>query len=1008
MDSNQFSYSYNTQEYTLPEEQQINYDFPQTQNYESIQEITTSPQEYQKISYQTYEQSNVIDSYNNYDTSNQLNTYDTTNNYEQYTNVSDINGISQTYTPENYDITNINDYNTDYQQSTNYQIDNNITYEDNNINSNYNIENIDYGNNNATLYNEYEYNGQTSLINVENPIYEQNIDYTTQTEIISPPINNYESAQIEENQNISVTPEPQVNQNIENIPNPNQISTSLENQQTSAVNQLSNQDNDSKRGSSPKLVNPLETNEPQTFPAPDIQSMRSDKEPEKEPENINLAQKEEEKEKEINNNNLTKDELNLLKTAKIGSKRKYDIKSHLDLTLVKEDNEFYYDKIHKVSTFLLGHYEMPDNLVYKSPILSNNSKYLACIGKGDEDSVFVWEVSDLYWYKYKFSYSKVDSIIFTPDSKGIIIVYENTNPIMYDLSNGKTKLEFEKFEQQNGIQNSRCFYAYDGSFFILTTSKSFTLWSLSSGKIKQNIFDESPIKTISNNHLILIDSNLNCIIKKINDQTILESLKLKGVESYNDILEVKCTKDMNNLIYVIKHGIIVYNLKTKEFNGLQKFECSVDKAVLSDDGKYIMKTNMKNLCVYDLEKGTAISTILKDKFKECEVFFNCKKMIIIDNISIIIQDIFNEKAPEKYIWLNKNPTKFEEVKFSSDFKILLARLNRNEAIAYDLKSGYILKKWQNLDENWLTYTLTTFGGEKVAVKTSLFMIKIWNYRTKKEEATFYGYNSNSLCFSSDADYLACGAQNGSEIARVWDIYEQKYGVYKYNGTNNNYHTVVHLTSPEPVRLICCAVDQPPLIFDSFTKELLIKCECPYRFEEIYEIQSELMFDIFLVKGRDNQKRNIGIMYKISDGTLLETYENYTVLELARFEGILICKCDNVNGGKLTSTDIKNLEEPLLSDFQIQSDKCKLLSDHKTAVIEYGDEYSKEFVLINIKNGNVIGKINFVKNNERNSESYITADPLTNELYFRYFEILTAEETMVHLKKNLFNVEEESK
>ena len=988
MDSNQFSYSYNTQEYTLPEEQQINYDFPQTQNYESIQEITTSPQEYQKISYQTYEQSNVIDSYNNYDTSNQLNTYDTTNNYEQYTNVSDINGISQTYTPENYDITNINDYNTDYQQSTNYQIDNNITYEDNNINSNYNIENIDYGNNNATLYNEYEYNGQTSLINVENPIYEQNIDYTTQTEIISPPINNYESAQIEENQNI--------------------LSTSLENQQTSAVNQLSNQDNDSKRGSSPKLVNPLETNEPQTFPAPDIQSMRSDKEPEKEPENINLAQKEEEKEKEINNNNLTKDELNLLKTAKIGSKRKYDIKSHLDLTLVKEDNEFYYDKIHKVSTFLLGHYEMPDNLVYKSPILSNNSKYLACIGKGDEDSVFVWEVSDLYWYKYKFSYSKVDSIIFTPDSKGIIIVYENTNPIMYDLSNGKTKLEFEKFEQQNGIQNSRCFYAYDGSFFILTTSKSFTLWSLSSGKIKQNIFDESPIKTISNNHLILIDSNLNCIIKKINDQTILESLKLKGVESYNDILEVKCTKDMNNLIYVIKHGIIVYNLKTKEFNGLQKFECSVDKAVLSDDGKYIMKTNMKNLCVYDLEKGTAISTILKDKFKECEAFFNCKKMIIIDNISIIIQDIFNEKAPEKYIWLNKNPTKFEEVKFSSDFKILLARLNRNEAIAYDLKSGYIIKKWQNLDENWLTYTLTTFGGEKVAVKTSLFMIKIWNYRTKKEEATFYGYNSNSLCFSSDADYLACGAQNGSEIARVWDIYEQKYGVYKYNGTNNNYHTVVHLTSPEPVRLICCAVDQPPLIFDSFTKELLIKCECPYRFEEIYEIQSELMFDIFLVKGRDNQKRNIGIMYKISDGTLLETYENYTVLELARFEGILICKCDNVNGGKLTSTDIKNLEEPLLSDFQIQSDKCKLLSDHKTAVIEYGDEYSKEFVLINIKNGNVIGKINFVKNNERNSESYITADPLTNELYFRYFEILTAEETMVHLKKNLFNVEEESK
>ena len=71
---------------------------------------------------------------------------------------------------------------------------------------------------------------------------------------------------------------------------------------------------------------------------------------------------------------------------------------------------------------------MPENLEYKSPILSPNEKYLACIGKGDEDSVFVWEISDLYWYKYKFSYSNVDCIAFTPNSKGIIIVYSNSNP----------------------------------------------------------------------------------------------------------------------------------------------------------------------------------------------------------------------------------------------------------------------------------------------------------------------------------------------------------------------------------------------------------------------------------------------------------------------------------------------------------------------------------------------------------------------------------------------------
>ena len=32
------------------------------------------------------------------------------------------------------------------------------------------------------------------------------------------------------------------------------------------------------------------------------------------------------------------------------------------------------------------------------------------------------------------------------------------------------------------------------------------------------------------------------------------------------------------------------------------------------------------------------------------------------------------------------------------------------------------------------------------------------------------------------------------------------------------------------KLICCANDQKPMIFNSNTKELLKICECPYRFE----------------------------------------------------------------------------------------------------------------------------------------------------------------------------------
>ena len=219
--------------------------------------------------------------------------------------------------------------------------------------------------------------------------------------------------------------------------------------------------------------------------------------------------------------------------------------------------------------------------------------------------------------------------------------------------------------------------------------------------------------------------------------------------------------------------------------------------------------------------------------------------------------------------------------------------------------------------------------------------------------------------------------------------------------------MVNLTSPEPKRLICCSIDQQPLIFNTHTRELLFKCECPYRFEEIYEIQSDLMYDVFIIKGRDDKKRNVGLMYKISDGTLLETYENYTVLELARHAGILISRSDKINDGKLTSTDIKDLNDPILNDFQIQASRCKLLNDNKCAVIINGDNNNTEFNLINIEDGNYIGKINFMKKYDRNSASYITVDSKKNEIYFRYFEFLSPQETMVYKKKNIFNVEDDT-
>ena len=769
-------------------------------------------------------------------------------------------------------------------------------------------------------------------------------------------------------------------------------------------------DNNPQKIDSPRLINPLEPPYP---PSPILLSINKEGEDEGK---INLENRnnlegnlkiQENTENKIGSNILTPDEKGLLNTEKNNLFKDYNTKTHYQLTLLKEPYGFNYEKVHKTGVALLSHFEMPQNYEYRSPILSSNGKYLSCIAHGTEDFVYIWDISDLYWYKYKFSSSRVDGISFTPDSNSIIIIYRYANPTMYNLSDGKKILDLEANGEENNREGFQWAYTINGTHFAYTSDKSFTLWSLRTGEIKKQIFEESPIKIISNEYLICISNDLNTLIKRISSEEDVVTFKIKGVESPNDILDARCTNDMSSFLYVIKEGIIRYIFNDKEYKGVQKFLCGVDKAKISEDCKYVLKTNMKNISIYDIDKDESICTLLKDKFKEFRVDFKLKKVVVIDDISINIQQYDDDGAPEKYVWLDKNPKKFEDVKFSRDSKVLLARINRNKAIAYDLLTGYVVKKWQNVDENWLDYAMTKYGGDNIATKSHLLLIKVWNFRTGREEACFYGYDSHSFSFSGSGLYLACGTKCGSEIARIWDIKNQKYGVFRYNGSNNNFNTVVHLTSPEPKYLICCAINQKPLVFNTHTKEFLFDCECPYIFEEIYGIQSDLLYDVFIVKGKDEKKIDIGLLYKFSDGSLLETFENYSVLELAKNNGVIIVKCENFNGGKLTSINIKNLNDRINNDFQIQTEKCKLLNDNKVAIIEYGDDNNKEFNLISVENGTYIGKINFVKNNDRKSSTYLTVDPYTKEMYFRYLEFLSPQETMIYKKKDIFSVENES-
>ena len=993
MNSQQILYSYNNSVISQP--------IYQTEIYQNNENNIDPLEEYQT----NYENNNRIEYYNS---NNQFNDQYNENNIIYPENVSNqISNINLIYPEEQKNLSqqiNPNELIQNY-ENIDYQINNNYDY---NINSdpNLNSQNIE-SQTNVFFSNENNLASNNEIILESNKNIQENQENNIQ--ITEKPLNqnplsineeiNYNGIQnkIESNS----IHKSELSENNKN--NNEQLSSHIPQLNTSDLNQFEPEKTNIKINS-PRLINPLDYK--MSLSKEEALMDNKKEEPEnKKQENDIFENVVEVKEYNIN---LKKEEEEVLRNNEDFQNQLFDFKSHFNLSLTKEGNNFKFKKVRKVITPLFGHYEMPQNLEYISPLLSPDEQFLACIGKGPIDYVFVWEISNLYWFKYKFSYTKVDCITFTPDSKSIIIIYKNTSPIMYDLSTGKIKLKFEKNGEEDNREGYQCTFTTNGTHFALTSTQSYTLWSLRNGKIRQKITDNSPVKIIKEGYLINIDSDLNCVIKKIFDQKILVSFYIKGISTPEEILDGRCTDDMKNFVYVIKNGVVIYNFKNREYKGLQRFEYGVERATLSFDGKYVMKTNMKNLCINDLEKGKNILTILKENFKDYKIDFNSKKIITIDNISITIRDLFDEKPKEKQVWLNKNAIKFKEIKFNRDYTILFARVDYNNIIAYDLKTGYILKKWENIEENYIDYIITNYGGDRIATKSNSLLVKVWNFISQREEATFYGFNSNSLCFSGDGNYLVSGAKSGSEVAKIYDINKLKFATYRFNGSNDNIKTKVHLTSPQPKRLICCSVNQEPLIFNSYNKELLYQCECPIKFKEIFEIQSELRNDVFIVKGRDNERKNMGIMYKISDGSLLKIFENYTVLELVKTNGIfLITKSDNINGGKLCSMEYKSKDEIIFHDFEIQTNKCELINDQETALIQYGDELNKEFNLINIKNGKFMGKINFEKNIERNVETCLTVDTNKNEILFRYFELLSPEETMAYLKKKAFVVEGEN-
>ena len=686
----------------------------------------------------------------------------------------------------------------------------------------------------------------------------------------------------------------------------------------------------------------------------------------------------------------------------------FDFNTHYELECKREPTIFPYSGIRKKNIPLFGHLELPQEYNYTSPSLSSDMRYLACIARGSDDIVFVWDINNLYCFKFKFSALRVDGFAFTPDSDFIIIVYRFSSPVMYSLENGEKVRTFEKNGEENNRSGFQYSFTMEGKHFGYTSDQSFTVWSMDTGLQRKKIKNNARIKIICGQYLICINDDLICSFIKYTDGITDLEFKIRGVSSIEEILDCRVSLDMKYFIYVIEQGVIKYHINTREFQGIQKFKpmSGIIKASISPDCRYVVKTNMKYLNLYNLEAQDTIGTILKDPFNEYKIDFGNKKIITINDICINIHDYSKEKQPEKFVWLNRNPTHFVDIKFSKDFKILIGKIDNNNTVAYDCETGKIIRKYQNFEEEYSVSCeiapTNTANLTNIASKSGRHSISIFNYLNGREDSTFYGFDAYSFCFSEDGSLLAVGAKNGPECARLYNINSGQYITFEFNGSNYNFHTVVNITSPKPEKLICCSIDQQPLIFN-IQGELLFKCECIYHFEEIYQIESDLKYNVFLVKGRDTQKRNIAILYRLSDGIAIERYENYSSMNLALRNGFLIGKCENLCKNLLTTMNLHNLMRPVRKGCQLQADDFYFLNDYKGFVCKFGEDENIIFYVANVENGRIIAKITFSKKSSRNAETHISIDPTRNEMVFRYIELLPFEDTLFYRKQHIDKV-----
>ena len=250
----------------------------------------------------------------------------------------------------------------------------------------------------------------------------------------------------------------------------------------------------------------------------------------------------------------------------------------------------------------------------------------------------------------------------------------------------------------------------------------------------------------------------------------------------------------------------------------------------------------------------------------------------------------------------------------------------------------------------------------------------------------------SFNFSENGQLLACGFRKGKEIIRIWDLTDSSFISYCYfEGSNSNLYTIINLTDSidghnDNKRLILASIGQKPVVFDVITRKFLYVCQCPINFEKIQKIISNVKYNCFIVRGKD--KKNMALLYRLSDGKLLQLYDNFNNIDLSKYENIKISKSSNLNGGNLTINNIQNVNKITHNNYQLSLPLHAFYKiGNRSIVSVFDEEKNLKIIISEVKSGKMIAEINYTQNYDRHAEVDLEVNKEENIFVLRYIEFI---------------------